>query len=111
MRNWDPQDEQGTEVCTAEQDYKDAKAVCHQLGEVSWLNLCAPGCSWQHLKAQGSLAVVLMYAILGIPLLHVDYHRQYWSHVFEPLVNDYALGLTPNPDLHCNKHIKVIHAG
>lgn len=32
--------------------------------------------------------------------------RRYWTDVFEQFVAECARGLTPNPDLPCNRHIK-----
>lgn len=32
--------------------------------------------------------------------------RRYWTDVFERFVAECAQGLTPNPDLPCNRHIK-----
>ncbi|CAM6127299.1 unnamed protein product [Calypogeia fissa] len=43
---------------------------------------------------------------LGIKLYEVDYQRRYWMDVFESFTRDCAVGLTPNPDLACNQHIK-----
>ncbi|BGO89620.1 hypothetical protein NBRC10512v2_001575 [Rhodotorula toruloides] len=36
----------------------------------------------------------------------VDLSREYWSHVFEPALEGWAAGVTPNPDVTCNQHIK-----
>lgn len=43
---------------------------------------------------------------LDIPLLEADFTAQYWQHVFQPFLDKYAMGLTPNPDLACNRAIK-----
>ncbi len=45
-------------------------------------------------------------AALAIPLRRVDLTRQYWQHVFEPLLRGYQAGATPNPDILCNRAIK-----
>jgi len=45
-------------------------------------------------------------AHLGIDLHRVDFVREYWVDVFEPFVEGYAKGLTPNPDMYCNREIK-----
>ncbi|CAM6093391.1 unnamed protein product [Calypogeia fissa] len=42
----------------------------------------------------------------GIKVYEVDYQRRYWMDVFESFTRDCAVGLTPNPDLACNQHIK-----
>ncbi|CAL1285266.1 unnamed protein product [Larinioides sclopetarius] len=43
---------------------------------------------------------------IGIPLLEVNFVKEYWNNVFSYLINEYKVGYTPNPDIHCNKKIK-----
>ncbi|XP_061387101.1 mitochondrial tRNA-specific 2-thiouridylase 1 [Musca vetustissima] len=43
---------------------------------------------------------------LGIELRQVNYVKEYWNSVFTNFLEDYQMGLTPNPDILCNKHIK-----
>lgn len=43
---------------------------------------------------------------IGIECERVNFEREYWMEVFEPMVELYRSGLTPNPDVGCNKHIK-----
>jgi len=43
---------------------------------------------------------------LSIPLHHVNFVKEYWLDVFEPMLSKYSQGLTPNPDTLCNKMIK-----
>ncbi|XP_073828267.1 mitochondrial tRNA-specific 2-thiouridylase 1 isoform X2 [Musca autumnalis] len=43
---------------------------------------------------------------LGIELRQVNYVKEYWNSVFTSFLEDYQMGLTPNPDILCNKHIK-----
>ena len=43
---------------------------------------------------------------LGIPLLRVDFIKEYWDHVFSFFISEYECGRTPNPDILCNKYIK-----
>lgn len=43
---------------------------------------------------------------LGIPLLRVDFIKEYWDHVFSFFIEEYENGRTPNPDILCNKYIK-----
>ncbi|PRW33801.1 tRNA 2-thiouridine(34) synthase isoform B [Chlorella sorokiniana] len=43
---------------------------------------------------------------LGIPLHEADFVSQYWNQVFSEFLAQCGRGLTPNPDLACNRHIK-----
>lgn len=43
---------------------------------------------------------------LNIPYRVVHFEKEYWNNVFEPTVNIYESGLTPNPDILCNREIK-----
>lgn len=35
-----------------------------------------------------------------------DFSKEYWLQVFEPMIADFSAGITPNPDVLCNRHIK-----
>ena len=43
---------------------------------------------------------------LDIPIYHVNFVKQYWQDVFEPFLDGYDRGITPNPDILCNREIK-----
>lgn len=43
---------------------------------------------------------------LNIPYDKIDFIKDYWKDVFEYTLEQYKLGLTPNPDILCNKYIK-----
>ena len=43
---------------------------------------------------------------LNIPLHEADFVSQYWNDVFTNFLSECGRGLTPNPDLACNRHIK-----
>lgn len=43
---------------------------------------------------------------LKIPLVQVDFVKDYWHEVFSDLIEKYQSGYTPNPDILCNKNIK-----
>lgn len=44
--------------------------------------------------------------LLGIPFYEANFVKEYWTEVFDNLISDYKKGLTPNPDILCNKNIK-----
>ncbi len=43
---------------------------------------------------------------LELPLLRVDFVKEYWDDVFATFLKEYEQGRTPNPDILCNKYIK-----
>ncbi len=43
---------------------------------------------------------------LELPMLRVDFVKEYWDYVFVSFIEDYKKGRTPNPDILCNKYIK-----
>jgi len=43
---------------------------------------------------------------IGIPYYTVNYSKDYWDRVFKLFLEKYEKGLTPNPDVLCNKEIK-----
>ncbi len=43
---------------------------------------------------------------LGLPLLRVDYVKEYWDNVFSFFIAETERGHTPNPDILCNKFVK-----
>lgn len=43
---------------------------------------------------------------LGLPLLRIDFIKEYWDDVFKVFLEEYRHGRTPNPDILCNRYIK-----
>ncbi|KAL3239953.1 tRNA-5-taurinomethyluridine 2-sulfurtransferase [Nakaseomyces bracarensis] len=43
---------------------------------------------------------------LGIPVEKVNFESDYWIDVFEPMLQEYDAGRTPNPDIGCNRFVK-----
>ncbi|XP_026480090.1 mitochondrial tRNA-specific 2-thiouridylase 1-like [Ctenocephalides felis] len=46
---------------------------------------------------------------IKIPFREVNYVKHYWNDVFSHLVSGYQKGLTPNPDILCNRNVKFNH--
>lgn len=57
----------------------------------------------QELDYQDALAVANH---LELPLLRVDFVKEYWDDVFSVFLEETKAGNTPNPDILCNRHIK-----
>ena len=43
---------------------------------------------------------------LDLPMLRIDFIKEYWDNVFTYFLDEYKRGRTPNPDIFCNKYIK-----
>lgn len=43
---------------------------------------------------------------IGIPCERVNFEREYWNSVFVPMLEGYRQGVTPNPDVGCNRYVK-----
>jgi tRNA-uridine 2-sulfurtransferase len=43
---------------------------------------------------------------LEMPYYSVNFVKEYWDGVFQEFLSDYRAGLTPNPDVLCNREIK-----
>ena len=43
---------------------------------------------------------------IGIPYYAVNFTKEYWDNVFQDLINGLKEGVTPNPDILCNREIK-----
>lgn len=41
----------------------------------------------------------------GIPSRQVSFAKEYWTRVFEPTLEGYIAGVTPNPDVMCNREV------
>lgn len=44
--------------------------------------------------------------VLKIPLTTINFAHEYWEKVFRALIRGYEQGITPNPDVLCNREIK-----
>src|SRR3990167_3438872 len=59
-------------------------------------------CAWRDDRKM-ALKVASM---LGIPLLTLDFEKQYKSQVVNEMFKSYKKGIVPNPDIDCNQKIK-----
>lgn len=59
-------------------------------------------CPW----VQDRLDAIAVAAKVGIPLITLDFEKQYREQVFSYFVQEYKAGRTPNPDILCNEVIK-----
>lgn len=56
--------------------------------------------------ARDRIEAMRVAAHLGIPFIEVDLSREYEREVFQPAIEEFRLGKTPNPDTLCNEKIK-----
>ena len=59
-------------------------------------------CTWR----EDRLDAMRVCAALDIPFLEVDLSEEYKKEVVDTMVRDYGKGLTPNPDVLCNRVVK-----
>lgn len=62
-------------------------------------------CTWKEDRVDAMRVCVA----LGIPYREVDLSDEYKREVVDAMVRDYAAGITPNPDVLCNRSIKFGH--
>ncbi|KAF8912210.1 tRNA-specific 2-thiouridylase [Gymnopilus junonius] len=60
------------------------------------------GCEWE----KDWEDVQLVCRKLGLPCELVDLSKEYWNRVFEPSLRQWEAGVSPNPDVWCNREIK-----
>jgi len=59
-------------------------------------------CNWKEERRFASQIA----ALLDIPLITLDFEKQYRKIVIDQMFKDYKKGITPNPDVLCNEKIK-----
>lgn len=62
-------------------------------------------CTWQ----EDRLDAMRVCAALDVPFREVDLSREYMQEIVSAMTEDYAQGITPNPDVLCNRAIKFGH--
>lgn len=63
---------------------------------------CLTGCDWER-ERRDAMTVA---SVLGIPFKTWDFSKEYKKKVGDYMIETYRRGLTPNPDVMCNKEIK-----
>lgn len=59
-------------------------------------------CTWK----EDRLDALRVCAALGIPFREIDLSEEYKKEVVTDMITNYSRGITPNPDVLCNQHIK-----
>jgi tRNA-specific 2-thiouridylase len=59
-------------------------------------------CSWKDDRKEA----MKIASQLEIPLITLDFEKQYRKDVVEPMFDSYKKGITPNPDIDCNQKLK-----
>src|SRR5438132_1600487 len=59
-------------------------------------------CNWK----EDRLDAMRVCAALNIPFREIDLSEEYKREVVDSMISDYARGVTPNPDVLCNRAIK-----
>ena len=59
-------------------------------------------CNW----AKDRLDAMRVAVSLGIPFREIDLSLEYKREVVKKMIDEYTRGITPNPDVLCNRHIK-----
>ena len=67
-----------------------------------WSNGMQNACTWK----QDRRDALRVAAHLGIPLITLDFEKEYRQWVMEYMFREYQASRTPNPDVLCNKYIK-----
>ncbi|PPQ88868.1 hypothetical protein CVT25_009062 [Psilocybe cyanescens] len=90
-----------TAMLLAQKDY-DLSAVYMRNWDTRDESGTDKGCEWE--KDWEDVQVVCRK--LGLPCELIDLSREYWNRVFEPSLRQWEFGVSPNPDVWCNKEIK-----
>ena len=59
------------------------------------------GCEWE--KDWADVQQICRENLGGVKPELIDLSKEYWTQVFEPALEDWSKGLTPNPDVTCNQ--------
>lgn len=102
MRNWDIVDETGQ--CVNEKDFADAELVCKKL-KIPLIRIDFVKEYWNDVFRSRNLCyfyiIIFKNTIFSLIIIY-GYNFDYFSYLLE----SYQNGVTPNPDIQCNKRIK-----
>lgn len=91
----------------------DSSVVVHLLCEqgykpsLFYIKIGMDGADYMDCSAEEDIEMASFIARkYGLPLEIVDLHREYWDNVAAYAIDKISKGLTPNPDVMCNKLIK-----
>ncbi|KAF8319325.1 5-methylaminomethyl-2-thiouridylate-methyltransferase [Clavulina sp. PMI_390] len=90
-----------TAALLARQDF-DLRAVFMRNWDTRDEKASDTGCEWE----KDWEDVQRVCKMLDIPCSLVDLSQPYWNRVFQPALDEWADGYTPNPDVSCNREIK-----
>lgn len=79
MQNWDNEGDESLQI-------PDVKSPCFERDERDAKRICDQ---------------------LEIPFHKISFSNEYWHKVWEPVIEEYKNGFTPNPDILCNQYIKT----
>ena len=101
MRNWDAQLSEMSDDEPTQTSYAYSKGGPSGRSNKPNMSPCGWEKDWESVQE--------VCAHVGIPsrkVKLVDLSREYWARVFEPALNVWESGGTPNPDVACNREIK-----
>lgn len=61
------------------------------------------GCEWE--KDWDDVQRLCEKSLGGVKPELIDLSKEYWSEVFEPALSGWGRGVTPNPDVDCNRSV------
>ncbi|HYA27093.1 MAG TPA: tRNA 2-thiouridine(34) synthase MnmA, partial [Thermodesulfovibrionales bacterium] len=88
-------------VCLLKEQGYDVEGLSLVLYETRLRRKFGGCCSIESIKDAGKTADKI-----GVAHTSIDLRNEFMTHVIEPFINGYAGGITPNPCILCNKHIK-----
>jgi tRNA-specific 2-thiouridylase len=101
MRNWHPNSAPPAFGLRQSESAHSNNSYSEHSDNIRGLGLYSP-CSWEEDQKSARMAA----SVIGIPFYIWDFSKEYKKRVVDYMVEEYRQGLTPNPDVMCNKEIK-----